>query len=522
MSTPLPVPETQPLVTAPSLVLTDRFPVALRMPRVWAGFAAVLGFVYWYLSRFIPLWHTDLWGHLSYGRFIWEVGSLPATEPLMPLSAGMPFINTAWLSQIVGYLSYLQWGVAALQFLYAAAITTCCGLLLWRLYERTSHVVFSLAGMSLFLWLNWEQFRIIRPQLAGVMCFVALLTFVTSHRWRSGYWFAVPALFAAWANLHGSWPAGIGLLACWCAGRALDVWRRTGKIEAIAADVRTRRLFLLTELAAVAVLVNPYGFGIYPEVAAVASNSNLDSLVEWRPLNFRLSQGQAAAAVALALAIAYRITPRRITSSEVLALVGFGAATLWTSRMINWWAPVAAYCLVLHGHAAWRRWRHLAEPEASQRTSLATVLTAGLVFLFFTTSPFGFRVVKGIEMTEKAAVSPQTPLATAEYLRKNPPQGLVFTTVDLGDYLVWAGPPNLQVLITSHVHLIPNEIWRQYNAIRSLNYNWDDYLNRLGVNTVVADKDYHSGLISKLKDDERWQLKRDDEQAAVFVRKEPL
>jgi hypothetical protein len=522
MSTPLPVPETQPLMSAPSLVLTDRFPVAWRMPRVWAGFAAVLGFVYWCLSRFIPLWHTDLWGHLAYGRYLWETGSLPATEPLMPMSCGMSFIDTAWLSQVVGYLAYTRWGVAALLFLYAVSITTCCGLLLWRMYERTSHVVFSLAGMSLLLWLSWEQFRIIRPQLAGVMCFVALLTIVTSRHWRRGYWFAVPALFAAWANVHGSWPAGIALLGCWCTGHAFDVWRRTGRIEAIAGNDRVRRLFLLTELAAVAVLANPYGFGIYTEVFAVASNSNLDSLVEWRPLNFRLSQGQAAAAVVVALAIVYRITPRRISSAEVLSLIVFGAATLWTSRMINWWAPVAAYCLVLHGYAAWRRWRHLADPEPSQRTSLATVLTAGLTFLFFSTSPFGFRVVKGIATSEKVVVSSQTPIATAEYLRKNPPQGVVFTTVDLGDYLVWAGPPNLQVLITSHAHLIPNEIWREYNAIRNLSYNWDDHLNRLGINTVVADKDYHSGLISRLKDDERWQIKREDEQAAVFVRKEPL
>jgi hypothetical protein len=520
MSTPL--QDVQELTAPQQLVLTDRFPDALKIPRVWAVFAAVLGFVYWWFGRFQPLWHTDLWGHLAYGRILWETGSLPTTEPLMPMSSGMPFIDSAWLSQFAGYLAYSQWGVAALQFLYAAAITACCGLLLCRLYERTSHVVFSLAGMGLFTWINWEQLRIIRPQLAGLVCFVALLTIVTDRRWRRGYWFAVPALFAAWANLHGSFPVGLGLLACWCAGRALDVWRRTGKIEAIATDGRTRRLFLLTELAAVAALANPYGIGIYSEVMSVAKNSNLDSLVEWQPLNFRASQGQAVAIVAVALAIVFRFTPRRVSSGEVLALLGLGAATLWSSRMVNWWSPVAAYCLILHGHAAWRRWRRLDEPEAAQRTSLATVLTAGLVFLFFSTSPFGFRVIQGIEASEKSAVSSQTPLATAEYLRKNPPQGLIFNTLDLGDYLLWAGPPNLQLLVTTQAHLIPTDIWRQYNSIRNASYNWEDSLNRLGINTAVVDKDFHAGLISRLKDDEHWQLKREDEQAAIFVRKEPL
>ncbi len=47
------------------------------------------------------------------------------------------------------------------------------------------------------------------------------------------------------------------------------------------------------------------------------------------------------AAVIVALAVVYRLSPRRVTSTEVLALVGVGFAMLWSNRFLVWWAPLA-------------------------------------------------------------------------------------------------------------------------------------------------------------------------------------
>src|SRR5580704_6471828 len=76
---------------APSTLATleDHVPVALRFPRVLAGFVALIGAVFWCYC-FQRLHHTDLWGHLAYGRLVSTTHALPATEPLMPLAEGMP------------------------------------------------------------------------------------------------------------------------------------------------------------------------------------------------------------------------------------------------------------------------------------------------------------------------------------------------------------------------------------------------------------------------------------------------
>src|ERR1700684_1799987 len=80
----------------------QRFPNRFRISGPTFVLVLVLALLFLYLSH-RPLWHTDLWGHLAYGRLIVSNRALPKTEPFMPLSRGMKFIDLAWLSEVLGY-----------------------------------------------------------------------------------------------------------------------------------------------------------------------------------------------------------------------------------------------------------------------------------------------------------------------------------------------------------------------------------------------------------------------------------
>lgn len=525
--------------TAPAMdhgVLVDRVPDWLKTPRVLAGFVLVLGGLFLALSysvvwnadivalNYRPLWHTDIWGHLAYGRWIWEQQALPDTEPLMPLSAGIPFVDTAWLSQLIGYGMYAGFGVVALQFLYAASITATVTVLAAAVYQRTRSFWITLISLAAFGCVGRDPLLVVRPQLAGLVCFTLLLTWLAPGRGRRWHWAAVPVLFALWANLHGSFLVGLGLLAALCAGRALDIGWKTRRPRLVFADQTMRRLFLLLELAAAAVLLNPYGLALYGEVLSFSGNPNLADLVEWDPLTLRMPHGVAAAVVVLALATVYRLSPRRVRAGEVLLLVGFGAAALWHSRMIVWWSVVAAYYLGLHLGAAWSRF-HRAPARLSPRSGRWSVVTAGLAWICFAYTPFGVTLLHGRPADPKRAaqqfansVSPLTPLGATDYLRRKPPQGLVFNTYEWGDYLLWDGPPGIQVFVASHAHLVPPEVWQDYMQIAHAGERWKTGLDRYGVATVVLDHHARKPLIRLLKEDKDWKLVYDDAVAAVFVR----
>lgn len=509
-------------------VLEDRVPDGAKLSRRTALLTLFTGLLFAVLS-YQPLWHTDLWGHLAYGRWIWSHQALPVTEPLLPLCEGVPFRDPAWLTQIFGFLAMRTFDVASLQFAYAAAITACCVLLARMVLRRAASTFWPIAAMVAFGAIGYQQLIVVRPQLAGLVCFVATFSILTATTWRRAYWFVLPALFALWANLHGSFLMGLVLIGCFVAGRGFDVWRRTGRLKALWKDDTFRRHALVLELCAAAVLLNPYGLGLFVEVFKVAANRNLQDLIEWDPLTLRMMQGRTAAAAALALMVVYRFTPRRISGSEVLALVVFGLAACWTSRILNWWAPLAAYFLALHG-AAIARQRGWTSAIASPRSGLWTVATIGLVWISFAYTPFGVRLVHGGPRTEaeaerrfRRAVSAQTPIDAANFLRAHPPQGLVFNTYEWGDYLLWGGPPGIECFVASHAHLVPREVWEDYLWISSAGTDWDRRLARYGVNTVVVDQAERKSLIRALKDNkDDWSLEYEDGLAVIFQRKKAI
>jgi hypothetical protein len=83
----------------------------------------------------------------------------------------------------------------------------------------------------------------------------------------------IPLLFIIWANVHGGWTVGLGMLAVWSAGELF--WRGP-----------QRRFWMLTgvtALSALAILVNPYGFDLWRftiETVGVAGTH----IQEWQPL----------------------------------------------------------------------------------------------------------------------------------------------------------------------------------------------------------------------------------------------
>lgn len=510
-------------------MLEDKVPERLKASAMTAGFALVLGLMYVLLS-YRPLWHTDIWGHLSYGRLIVASKSVPVTEPLMPLASGVPFVDTAWLSQAIGFVAMDRLGITALSFLYAASITLAAALLAWRGYRRSRSAGIALAGVVLWCWGCWQHLNIMRPQMAGILCFVLLLTLLTSRSRCTWHWFVVPALFAAWANLHGSFVVGLVLLAGMAFGRTLDLAVRCGEFRAIRRDSQVRRYVLMLELAAAAVLLNPYGVRLYAEVVNVANNPNVADLVEWGPLQLRMAQGQATAVIALLLIVLYRLSPRRVTAAEVLLLFGFGAAAMWTSRMLVWWVPLAVTFGMQHASAIWHQWRSVSEGEAVvHRSGRWSVITVGIVWLCFAFTPFGGRVMHGNEgkLKQERLVSRQTPLGVVAHLKKladqnRLPRGQAFNTYEWGDYLLWAGPPKFKVFLASHVHLVPREVWNDYVAISGVAAGWEDLLDRYGVNVIVVDTATHATLIGRLRENENWRLSYSDNVGAVFLRRKAI
>lgn len=500
-------------------LLVDRLPERWKFSPVTAGFAALLS-VHCLILSFQPLYHAEVWEHLAEGRMTATSRALPKLAPYLNLAAGVETVQNSWLAQTGAYLLQTRWGLPAVQFLQTALATGCLLLLCVVAYRRTGSVGWTVACLGAFYLLNWFQFAMARPQMAGLLAFVALVMSSLSPRWHARYWLLVPLLFAAWANVHGSFCAGLAWLACLAVGRGIDIWRRSGRFTSLLADTAVRRLVMLLELAALATLLNPYGFRLYSSLLAYFRNPNLRDMLEWDPLQIRTLPGMAVAVVAVAMVALYRWSPRRISAVEIVAHFFFGGLALWCTALLPWWSVIAVASLIVHGGALAAG--RLATAGRPARAGKWTVITFASLWIAFGFSPLGGAVLHGRSENPRKSISDLAPVELAEYLHKHPPRGQIFASLEMGDYLAWAGPTDLKLFATSRVETLPREVWKAYLAVNNGSAAWKEQLDRYSVNTLIVDKAEQASLLAEVKDDPAWKRDYEDRVAVMYLRKQPL
>ena len=159
----------------------------------------------------------DLWGHVRFGQDILAAHAVPRHDPYS-FTSDRPWINHEWLSEVLMASAYGVAGSAGLIALkWMLALSTF--VILWRTMRRAG--VFQPVAVGLLLLAIAGAMGLtmtVRPQLFSMLLhtiLLALLTGIGQGRWRLFLW--MPVLFAFWANLHGGWIVGLGVLGLWSA-----------------------------------------------------------------------------------------------------------------------------------------------------------------------------------------------------------------------------------------------------------------------------------------------------------------
>jgi hypothetical protein len=517
---PLPSPE-----LPDARVLEDKTPEWMRSSPATAVFVFLIGAVF-VLMASRPLWHTDLWDHLNYGQNIIETKTVSATEPLMRLCRGVSMVNIPWLAQVGMAALNNRFGLTSLQFLYASLISISLALVAFRAVKMSHSVLGGILGAGIFLKVNLDQLLVIRPQLVGVAFYCVVVAWMLGRTKHSkATWIGMPLMFALWANMHGSFSMGLFLMGLAGIGRFGDVLVISKSMRVALLDREFHRTILLTQICAAAVLLNPAGLAIYPEVLNVAGNPNIESMFEWDALTLRSAQGQSAAAAALLAFIAIKLSPRRMHCGEMLAFVLTGLLAAWSARMLNWWAPLAGIVVGTHLIAAMRKttvW--LKNPQPAKTTGLWSLVNCGIVWILFALTPFGIQMVHGRIPDAKRMVSSETPMGTVAFLdsMESLPRGISFVPAEWTGYLMNRGPKSLEPMVNLHVHVIPQQVWNDYMRMINGPSDWNGLMDEYGINLAVVDKVRQPALLARFKGSEDWKATYEDRQGMVFVRKNPI
>jgi hypothetical protein len=118
-------------------------------------------------------------------------------------------------------------------------------------------------------------------------------------------------------------------------------------------------------------------------------------------------------------------------------------------------------------------------------------------------------------MTLNQVINETLPVRAAAFVRENPPSGNLFNAYNWGGYLLYA-LPEYPVFVDGRTDLYGDAILREYlNAARGGD-GWRETLERYEITWVMVETG--SGLVARLRDEARWEIVYQDEQASVIVR----
>ena len=155
---------------------------------------------------------NDLWGHLKFGELIWQDKALPEINTFAYTTPDHPWFNHEWLTEVLFYLIYDSFdstGLLAFKLLIGLTIVT----VLFRIYwEREKNIIPLFIVLMLAIPVMAPGF-LCRPHLLTFL-FLSFLIFILYKYFEGkvGFLLGLPPLMMIWANSHGGFLAGLGLL----------------------------------------------------------------------------------------------------------------------------------------------------------------------------------------------------------------------------------------------------------------------------------------------------------------------
>jgi hypothetical protein len=468
----------------------------LTMPRLWL--VVVLGAIGVRQLAQLP-GAVDLAYHLKVGQLMVAEHAVPRTDVLAWTTAGRPWLDQNWGAQLVLYGIWRLGGVPLLTVVSAALTVASWALVAAACRRRTAELRL-VAGAVLAGYAVSAAAFSVRPELFSLLLFAAELYLLEVARARPRVALVIPLLMPLWANLHGAFVVGIGLLV----------------IEALAAAWRRDRAgavrYLLVTVAGIAgLLVNPWGVRVLGYAVSLPTNQVVTRIVsEWGPTNPRHLTGILAVGALglLVVALVRAPAPGRVPE-QLLRMAVLGGLALWAVRGVAWFGlalPIALCAL-----ARERRPRPAADDRGTPAVSVA-VLAVLAVALAAAAPPLG-RTLFGPrpEMT-------YAPVAAADWLAANPQPGRMLNFQPWGSYLELRLGPEVQVAFDSRIELPPADRWDRYQAVLSGRWDTERLLHDWGVGHVVMSRRSAPALAELLERSGRWRVAFASEDQRVYVR----
>jgi hypothetical protein len=381
---------------------------------------------------------TDLWGHTRFGLDILQDHDLPSDDPYS-FTQDKPWVNHEWLSELQMGIAYHVAGPTGLALL-KGTLTFAALVLMWgalRGVDPTARIIiFAVAAAS-----TVPVTRTLRPQAWSLVLLAILCRILVEDRRRARWW--APVLLALWANLHGGWIVGLGILSVWTICDVVT-WRfgdLTGGLKSPHHHITTSPMVpaVILSVSLASTLVTPYGSELWQFLVETVRMGR--DITEWRPLWRQPPPDWIPWAITVAASVWLLRRPLRFRLHVAAVIAMLAYSSFRVMRIAPLFVACAAILLSPWFKARWPAKSGPVLPGANATARGQWALAWGLfAALFIAAAWVGSRSLSCVR-TEGTWI----PDRVAAQVFEIAPPGRLVTFFNWGEYALWHFGPRLRV-----------------------------------------------------------------------------
>jgi hypothetical protein len=447
-----------------------------RLPSPLAIFALALGGVLIGITVTKGVQDPDYFWHVTAGQWMVDNGRVPNTDPFSFTWAGQPWTPHEWLSEVVMYWLVDLLSRTAATFVWglfpAAIIATQAAML-----ARHGVTVRAFALPAVLIGLVITPYVTLRPQAVSWL----LLSLLVWSLWelrpdRPRRALLLVPLFVLWANLHGVYVIGLGVVLTYCIftilGRtpmsAAKGWMAAGALGAVAASALTP--------------AGPIGI-LYPFRYVELGDWGLANIQEWQSPSFH----EPAHWAFLGLIVWVGLNGGRRTPGWLVMLSWVGIA-LGLTALRN--VPIAAVfslptlALGMQDRLASRASARPMAPSRALGRRLLEMGAAAIVVI----GALVVLVPPGVGEGPRANIAERFPVNAVAELARVDPGARVLAEYGWGGYVIHElYATGGRVFVDGRNDMYDQRILDDYDAIKAADPNWQQLADDYGVEAILLD-----------------------------------
>ena len=471
----------------------------------------ILPYIFVFIASLHRVHDPDLGWHLKYGEYFFTNFRILRENTFSTLMSDFYWINISWGVDVLNYAFYSAGGFLALSI--AGALSTVLAFYFFSQAFKLDYWAKALVFPVLIYFLYPIIETSFRGQTLSLAFLGAMILILSIYQDRKGkILYLLPVLFFVWANIHGLFVLGLGIIFIWQGFYLISNYLL--EKDLLQSKNILLHFFIINIITILASAIHPYGFYIYFDAFLRFRDPLLKGIQEYLSPAELTGQWYSLIIAGFFASIgsfAYVVNKKVIRNLPMLGVfVVLFVLSIWVKRY-SW----AMYYLIipLITPAA-----NLFKPDGKKSVFWAS--TVLFIFFILTTvflkAPFDkYKDMNwDVYCHQYLGCSPKA----VEELKNYYIEGETMTLYDWGGWLIWEYP-EIKPSSDGRMHL-----WRDESGFSAFEYDYyfEQNLNDINTshyNVVFTNrfKNIYDRLI-ELTREGKWELVYEDATTVIFLR----